>query len=481
MSTIKKNVIYSMLYQILVLIVPIITTPYLARTLGAENQGIYAYAYSIVQYFALFIMLGISDHGNRSVANVRDNPKIRSEIFWSIYLIQAIASVLVITIYIIYIFVSKNEYRLIFLIQLLYLISVALDINWYFWGMEQFKITVTRNTVIKLVFIAVIFIFVHNTGDLLRYVLIMACVPLLSNLVLWLFLRKQIDSPCIVRLNMARHIKACLILFIPLVARSVFVFMDKIMLGVMNTMTQVAIYDNAEKIVLAPTSIITAIGTVMLPRLSNLIYNHKYEESKHITKISIDIVMILSMAFLWGILSVADIFIPLYLGKEFSECAKVFKMMAFTIPLVGWTNVIRTQYIIPMHMDKKYMISVILGAIANFCVNYIMIPYHGAYGAAAGWIVAELIICIYQTVCVKGQLPIFSYIKDTFSYNICGFVMYMLIIKIPMQSSLLTTILIRVFAGALIYGICLVPYVYLENKELLFEIFKRKGIDSNDK
>ena len=149
--SVKKNFIYNLSYQVLVMILPLITTPYISRVIGAEGVGIQSYTYSIANYFVLFAMLGVNNHGNRSIAMVRNDKEKLNRTFMSIYLIQVIMSILMIILYIIYIIFFAKSYKIIFIIQLIYIIGALFDINWFFFGMEQFKITVIRNTIIKLI------------------------------------------------------------------------------------------------------------------------------------------------------------------------------------------------------------------------------------------------------------------------------------------------------------------------------------------
>ena len=148
--SVKKNFIYNLSYQILIMILPLITTPYISRIIGPERNGIQSYTYSIVNYFVLFAMLGVNNHGNRSIAMVRNDKEKLKRTFMSIYSVQFIMSAIMIALYSIYIIFIAKENKIIFIIQAIYIISALLDINWFFFGIEQFKLTVIRNTIVKL-------------------------------------------------------------------------------------------------------------------------------------------------------------------------------------------------------------------------------------------------------------------------------------------------------------------------------------------
>ena len=275
MSSVKKNLLYNMAYQILILIVPLITVPYVSRALGAENIGIYSYTYSIVYYFMLIAMLGINNYGNRTIAKSRDNKEELSRNFLGIYSIQFTLSIIMIAIYLFFISRFEKKYTLIGYIQVIYLISNALDINWFFFGIEKFKLTVTRNAMIKIISLICILLFVKNRDDLVIYTLILSGSTLICQLILPYFLKKEISLVKITKEDIFKHIKPCLILFMPVIAVSLYKVMDKIMIEKLSNVIEVGYYEQAEKIINIPIGIITALGTVMLPKISNLVQKNE--------------------------------------------------------------------------------------------------------------------------------------------------------------------------------------------------------------
>ena len=476
MNKIIKNYIYTITYQLLNIVLPLITTPYISRVLGAEKIGVFSYTYSIVQYFTLISMLGIADHGNRSIAMVRSSQSQKTETFWNIYIIQFISSLVAVFIYILYLVHSTSKYKEIAILQIFYLAASLLDINWYFWGNEKFKLTVSRNIIIKLAAVLAIFLFVKNEKDLTVYVLINAGSILISNLLLWIFLLQDIKFITINRQKIIQNIKPVLILFIPLVARSVFVFMDKIMLGNMSSMEQVGFYENAEKLILAPTAILTSLGTVMLPRISLLNKSGESEQSSRLTQMSIQYVLFAGFAFTFGMAGIAPVLVPLFLGNEFTASIDLVALMSVTIILVGWTNVIRTQYLIPNGKDKPYMWSVVFGALINFVINYFSIPYLGAKGAVYGWIAAEVLITIYQTVAAYKGLPIKKYLADVIPYLVAGIVMFCGIRLITAKiSKSVIWLFAEIFIGALIYFAVILFFFHNKIRGLLREK-RAKGV-----
>ena len=315
MSSIRKNFLYNAVYQMLLILLPLITTPHISRVLGADRIGIYTYSYTVGNYFMLVAMLGVKNYGNRSIAAVRDDPQQLSRTFWEIYGLQFLCSALALAAYFGFVFAFTPDNRIIFIIQSIYIFSGMVDISWLFFGLEQFKVTISRNIALKLLTLVCIFLFVRFTADLWKYTLIVSLGTLLSQGYLWLYLRRHVKwhRPGLIRIF--SHLRAELILFIPVIAVSLYKMMDKIMIKQLATYTQLGYYENAEKILNIPTGIITALGTVMLPRMSNLAAKAQTEESKKYIYNSMLFAMFLASGMMFGIAGISEDFVPLFLGQ----------------------------------------------------------------------------------------------------------------------------------------------------------------------
>lgn len=357
MKSLQKNFLYNVLYQILLVILPLITAPYISRTLGATAVGVYSYTYSVAYYFLLIAMLGIGNHGNRSIAAVRDDRKKLNKTFSSIYSLQVITFSIAILAYAIYLVLFVKDNRLIVLLQLIYVTSGLFDIGWLFFGLEQFKLTVARNTLIKISTVVLMFVFVHKPSDLWKYTLIMSAGTLFSQAYLWLYVKKYVSfEKCSVK-EITSNIKPVLILFIPVLAYSIYKVMDKIMLGNMSSYDQVGFYNNAEKIINIPMGIITALGTVMLPRMSNIVANGDKKRVDDYIRISAKLVTLLSSAIAFGLMGVSSVLAPVFFGDEFIACGEIIRLLSVTVFFIAWANVIRTQYLIPNKRDSIYLTS----------------------------------------------------------------------------------------------------------------------------
>lgn len=481
MSNIKINFIYNVIYQLLLIVLPLITTPYISRVLGAEKIGIYSYTFSVANYFVLFAMLGVKKYGNRSIAIVRDNKNKMSETFWSIYVFQLLTSTIMILFYIIYLFIFSKEYFFIGLLQLIFVFSAMVDISWFYFGIERFKITVTRGMIIRILSVISIFTFVKSSDDLWKYVIIMAGSILCTELALWPTLTKFIVLKRPTIKDVLRHVKPNIILFIPVLAVSVYLILGKVMLGALSNMSELGHFELTERIIGVPFGIITALGTVMLPRMSNLIAKGDIALGFSYIEISMKFILFLSSAMTFGLASISSVIGPVFLGKEFTEIGLLITLISPVILIKAWANVIRTQYLIPSMQDKKYISSVVIGAIVSVMLNLILIKPYGAIGATFALLGAETAVAITQTISVRKELDIKLYLKNGVYFIFFGFVMYT-IVKLCenfLEPSVFTLLFLIVLGGFIYLFLCAVYFLYTKDQMFINYINKIKLLIKN--
>lgn len=471
MKSLKKNIIYNSVYQFLIMFLPFITAPYLSRVIGAEGVGTYSYSHSVAQYFIYIAMLGLTNYGNRSIAAVSDNREKRSVVFSEIYCMQITTAVFSILTYLCYAFFAQDKVSS--LIMTVYVISALFDVNWLFFGTENFKLTVIRNTIIKLSSMAAIFIFVRSSSDTYIYVAIMAIGTLISQLALWPFLKRVVDFKLPKWKDVAKHYKPNLMLFVPVIAISIYKIMDKIMLGQMSSTASVGYYEYAEKIYNIPLLIITAIGTVMLPRMTFLYSNDKWEEASKYLYTSIEYVLAFANVAMFGLIAISHDFVIVYYGKDFLPSSLVINYLASTIVFLAAGNVLRTQYLIPKKLDKIYIRSAVYGAIINFIVNFVLIRKMGVIGAAWGTIAAEAIVFFYQLLSIRKDINIKGIFVTEIQYFAVGIVMYLVVAPITMSNSLLS-VLVKMIIGGGIYLIGFVALFYIKHKTSPMKYFENR-------
>lgn len=472
-TSIKTNFAYQMIYEIMILILPFVTSPYIARVVGAEGLGIYSYSYSVAYYFVLFSLLGIKNYGNREIAKAKSSQKLLNRTFSEIFIVHAFFSVLCVVIYIAYLVLISGN-KLYAIVMLPYVISGFFDISWFYFGIEKFKVTVLSNTLTKVLTVICIFVFVKQPDDLWCYCLIMAIGFLLGQLILWIPLRRYVRFVPVSLSEIKIHLKPLLILFIPAIAVSLYKYMDKIMIGMLNTNEQLGFYENAEKVINLPVTVIASFGTVMLPKMSSIILTKDTKHTLRYITLSMSFVMCLAFGLAFGLMGVGKIFAIIFWGKSFEQSGILIMGLATTIPFVAFANVIRTQYLIPNSKDREFVFSVIMGAVVNLIINRILIPGFGAKGAMMGTIVAEITVCAIQTAFVKKQLPVMTYIKECLFFLIPGMLMGTLVYYIGLVNGVhISTLFVQVFIGGATYMAFAIAYYVRRKNPIVIDSFNK--------
>ncbi|MGN1330206.1 MAG: flippase [Clostridia bacterium] len=451
-TSIKKNYLYNLVYQIIILILPIITTPYISRALGATNIGIYSYTVSIVTYFTLFGSLGVSLYGQREIAYVRDNTSKRKKTFIEIILFRFIT--LTISMIIFYFsFARSNEYQVYYRILLLYLLAASFDISWFFQGLEDFKKTVTRNVIVRLLSVACIFIFVKKPEDLSKYLLIYSLADLLGNLSLWLYLPKYFKGIKVKNINLKKHMVPIITLFIPQIAIKLYNTVDKTMIGyIISNKSELGNYEEANKLINVLFTIVSSLGIVMVPRIANVFASGDTKKLNDYIMKSFRFVFFLAFPITFGIVTVSKEFIPIFLGSGYEKCHIIVNILAPIILLCGITNVIGTQYLLPTKRQKQYTISILVGLIFDIAFNAMLIPKYGAYGAALMTTLAQTLVVIIQCYYIKNDINLKNAFKEGINYAIAGIIMLTVcIISGSFIKHALLSIIIKILLGGFTY------------------------------
>ena len=452
MSSIRKNLGYQTMYQLLATAMPLLTTPYLSRVLGAEQIGVFSYTHSVITYFSLFAMLGTVNYGTRSIADVRNDKRLCGKTFWEIFSLQIICCMISLSAYSIYMLLICKTNRLIALIQGVTLLSCLLDISWLYFGLEEFKVTVVKNTAIKIFSFGCIFLLVRTKEDLWIYTLLMTGSSAIAQVFLWKKLPEYCKHVKIDAREILRHIRPNMMLFIPLLSISVYHVMDKTMLGILSPEAESGYYYCADKLINIPIALINGIGTVFLPRISFLIRQGKEKDADEFIRLSLEGVILASVALAFGIFSVADEFIPLFFGSEFTNSILIAKVLAPVLIIKGVSNTIRTEYLVPYRLESKYTASVIAGSVTNIIANCILIPRLAGAGAAIGTLIAEAVACGFQMVVVSKQLDLKKTCLNGLAYVLIGVCMVFCVrMVVHCCANTIVSLLLGIFSGALVF------------------------------
>ncbi|RWZ63377.1 flippase [Lacticaseibacillus paracasei] len=452
-----KNFLWNMGYQVFVLLLPIITIPYVSRVLGPTDIGINAYTNSIVQYFILFGTLGLTVYGNREVAYQRDNSKKLSNIFWELTFFKLITTGIAVAFYLGFVLVS-GEYEIFYLIQGLFLLASAIDVSWFFQGLEEFKITVVRNTFVKVISLIMIFTMIRSKNDLWLYILILGASQLIGNITLLPYLSRYVHQPIWGEMNFLRHVKPTIAMFVPQIASQVYLQLNKTMLGAFIGVEASGFYDNSDKIIKILLAIVTATGTVLLPHMAHSFARGDRKAVFTSLSKSMHFILLLAFPMASGLAAVSPVFTRVFFGRKFEAVSVLLAIESLVIILVGISNAIGIQYLLPTNQVRPFTVSVGVGAAVNIVLNVPLILIWGTVGAMIATVVSELSVSLFQLSFVRKQMQVGSLFTESWKYLIAAILMgiyirfYLNIIPFGDLLKLISSILL----GLVIYSLILI-------------------------
>ena len=452
-KSVTSNVIYNMLFQLFTTCLPVITTPYLSRTLGLAQSGVYSFVDSIVTLFTVFGSIGTSLYGCRKIAYVRDNKKDLTEATYEIIYLKFILLIPILLIYVL-LFCLTGELSIYFIINILTVIGSAIEISWFYNGVEEFKSITIRNFIIKIIFIICLFLFIKNPSDLGKYVALVCITNFLGNVSMWFLLRKYINSiKTVKKLHPFKHLKESFVLFIPQSANYVYSIADKTMLGYLTpTLNNVGVYDYAYRIVKMIISILQSMGYVILSRIANLSANNNQKDIKRYINKSISFSLFLGFPMMFGLVGIANNFVPLYLGDEFTEVSRVILILSPLIVITSFNSILGTQLLLAIKKDKEYTRATVAGAILNIILNFALIPVLGIYGACITSLFSEVIVMIIQLIYSRKYVTLKEVFKNNYKALVSSIIMFAVCLAIGLiKLNVIIIILLQIVVSMGIY------------------------------
>lgn len=457
-SSIKKNYFYNLTYQILAILIPLVTTPYVSRVLGAQGIGDYSYTTGIVSYFGILAATGTVAFGQREIARCQGDPRGRSIIFWSIFWFRLICTLLALFCYIVFISLFLSEYRLLFCINLLTVVSWVLDISWYFQGMEQFRVTAVRNSLVKILGTVLIFVFVRSSNDVWLYTLIFCATNLVGNVSMWTYLRGEIDWVSIRIRDILGILRPIMSLFLPVVAIQIYTVLNKTMLGGLASVKEVGYYTQADKIIQLAITIISSLVTVLLPRISHLYQEHGNSELNGLIQKSIDFINCLSLLFIAVCIGVSDLFVPIFFGPDFLAVIPLLYILCPLFVILSFGQLFG-NFLVATNHQRWYTRAVCASAVINFLLNIGLIPSLMSIGVAIATIVAELTATFIQAFCLRRQVDMSYLVKSFIKYALPAAACFLAILIcrfIMMDNDSVVSMLVSSLIGVAVYFIVLI-------------------------
>lgn len=427
--SLRVNFVLNTFLQILNMIAPFLTAPYISRVLGVDQVGVYSYTYSINYYFVMLAGLGTATYGTIEIAKVRDDVEERSRAFWGIEMITILTSTVCIVAWIAF-SICYQAHTVILLTMTMYLVAVVFDVSWFFLGMERVQYSVLVNAFFKIMGIILLFLLVKSPQDLNKYVFILSGTMLAGNASMWLFLPRFVTGAKVTGKTLWKHVRGTMLYFIPTVATSVYMVLDKTLIGaITHDNAQNAYYEQATKVIsLVKTVTFTSLNTLLGSRMAYLFAQNQKQEIAEKRDFALEYVLAIGIGAGFGIMGVSRIFVPIFFGKEFTQASAFLILMTPLIPVMGISNLIGNLYYNPSGRRKQSTILLLIGCMVNIALNAVLIPRFYGQGAIVASLIAEVLITAMYVHCSREFVTGSMVFRSAWKKVAAGFVMLLYLV-----------------------------------------------------
>lgn len=460
MKTLTKNYFYNLMYQVLSLIIPLITAPYISRVLAADTIGQYSFAQSIVSYFVLFASIGTGMYGQRYIAELTARHENTRKAFWEITILRGTGIGLAILLYCTTI-LRYMDARLIYAVAGIEILAAFFDISWFYQGTEQFQKLSVFNGLCRIVATVCIFVFVRTKDDLVIYMACNGLAILASNLIQCIEVHKYMSGAAPhSELHPFRHVLPSLRLFVAQLAMQLYTVLDKTMIGIITESDyENGYYEQSQKIIKMLVALVTSLGAVMASRIAILWHGDDKQNKQQICDLilfSFRVVFAVGLPIMLGVMLIADRIVPIYYGAGYDPVCNMLKWLSIIVPTIGVSNIIGMQLLVPSKRERMLTQSVVCGSAINIIANLALIPQNGAMGAVYASVLSELIVALVQLFMVRKELPIRQIFQIFCRYF--GYSLLMLFVGLLLLHTLgegVLPLLITVVGCIFVYILCL--------------------------
>ena len=404
--SIRKNFVLNVLRRLSTVVFPLITFPYISRVLHPAGTGKVNFATSLISYFSLFAQLGIPAYGIRACAKVRDNREELTRTAHELLMINLIMNVITYAALAgaLAIVPRLQDEKELYRIVSLTIILTTIGMEWLYQGLEMYAYITIRSVLFKFLGLIAMFLMVHREEDYIIYGGITVFANSASYILNFVNAHKYIDFRRVGHYHLSRHLKPVLVFFAMACATTIYTHLDSVMLGFMTTDADVGYYGAAVKIKLVLVNVVTALGTVLLPRLSYYAEQGRMREFGTIIRKAFNYVVLSAAPLSLFFLLFAREGVLLLSGPEYTGAIVPMQVIMPTLLLIAVSNITGIQILVPMGREKTVLYSEIAGALVDIALNALLIPRYRSTGAAIGTLVAEVVVLVIQGWALRKEI-----------------------------------------------------------------------------
>jgi len=376
------------------LLYPILTFPYVSRVLQPDGLGAYNFIESVARYFILIAALGTPIYGVRKIASLQNKIGDQDLAFREVFTLNVLMTFFCCLIYFLVVrFLPGFEQRYnLYVIGLAYVFANGITCEWYFIGREDFKYLFFRTIIVRILMIICVFIFVKTVNDLESYFLINTLSFIVLGFSNVYFVRHNLSWPLVSKIkfsNLKRHFKPLIFIFSSIFAVSIYLIFDTIILRLFTNDVAVGYYTAATKLNKVILTFLTAISTVLLPKLSLAFSSEQRANAQQYLEKSLQLTFLICLPAMLFTFCLSKELIVLFSGPEYLAAIPTMRILTPIILIIGLTNVFGLQILNSLGKDKQFLKAVLLGAIVSLTLNLLLIPKIGLNGAAVSNLTAE--------------------------------------------------------------------------------------------
>lgn len=470
----RKNIVYNVLLAISQVVFPLITFPYLARTLGPTQIGLLNFAEGIAKYFILLAALGIPIYGVREIAKQQDQASNRTKLFIEIFAINAIMTILLSGVFVIMIqsIPRLQEAKELYYWSIGYFVSQMFYVEWFFSGMNQFKFIAIRSLVIRCLFIVFVFILIKEKADYIKYMQMQVGLNIVIALINLRQLKALLPFKVVdwTTLDLKQHIKPLLILFLTIFSISIYFSLDTILLGFMAGNESVGYYTTALKLTKLIIAVMGAITVAMFPKMMHLYHNGAIEKFANMVQQAFYVVISLALPLIVVLFCSASEIVHVLFGHQYEQAILCLQITTPLLLIVSLSGIFGFQVLSALAKDKSILTSTVIGMTISIVLSFLLVPYLKALGESITIVLTELSVCVSFIYFTHKYFTLKGYSKVLLAElpMLIPYFVFILVTKMLLTNEIYRLVVIAI--GASIWFI--VYHTMITKNKLLFEQVK---------
>ena len=425
-ESLKINLVFNIMYQVVTVISPLIVTPKISRVFGLDYLGIKSYTFSIVYYFAIFGVLGLDMLGQRKIAMVKDDLHERSVVFWTIYCTRFTLVFISTCIYLVYFLVARLSQveKIVTLCWVVYLFREMINPIWFLQGMEKFRLISVLGIISQIGYIVCTVVFVNNKNDLPLYILFYTAIPLAISMCYFPTVLKHVHISTPKLTDMISSVRESIVYFVPTIATAIYSMVDKTMLGVFDPQKiSTGLYESSERLVKVALALSTASFTIMRTRMSYLFGKKDPSAYRKMSYTFMSFSLMLCWPIMFGIIGISKDFVPVFFGEGFEDVVELSYTFSLVVPCLTISGLLQAIYIFPYGLQKTmdYYYGIIVTV--NVIMNLVLIHFLGTLGAIIASVFAEFLLAVILIIKARKEIDVAFIAVGSTKYLVSSIIM----------------------------------------------------------